>query len=490
MTKMKWYAFAVLLLFAFASYPAVAQDAISSEARAPEQPKVQSEPAQFPAGIVTPRGTVIIPPVSNPHNKGVHTNYMIFVPEGQKGISTAIPNSTFAETPASIACLYKVGPTYTGCNPTVGRMGGGSGGWGAIVLVDAYDHPTVASDLATFDATFGLPAPPAFTKVIANSSFGTLGGGFGPLINASCSGTPPNANLFGWDLEIDLDTQWAHAMAPSAQIILVEACTQGLEDLLYAEAVAGIEATNAGGGDISNSWGYPEACAQDPNCNGGWNQTLFADDNFFYRYSPFNITYFASAGDIGAEVLYPSSSPWVVSAGGTTINRNSSGNFLNESCWAASGGGFSAVENYASPPSILAGLGEWSGYQYQLFGGYPYANPFRSTPDIAADADPASGVFVYDGDTSPPGFFIVGGTSVSSPVLAGIVNDSNNRLGQAGPGGWYTTEENNLLYSQLHTTTAYKANFYDVKTGNNGHAAGPGYDQCTGIGTPRGKLGK
>jgi len=248
--------------------------------------------------------------------------------------------------------------------------------------------------------------------------------------------------------------------------------------------------SNAGGGDISNSWGYPEPCAQDPTCNGGWAGTLFQDDNFFYRYSFSHISYFASAGDAAGDIIYPSVSPWVVSAGGTTINRNSSENFLSESCWADSGGGFSAVENYANPPSILAGLGAWTNYQYPLFGGFPYANPFRSTPDLAADADPASGVYVYDGDTNPAGFFIVGGTSVSSPVLAGIVNVSNNRLGQAGPGGWYTSEENNFLYAQLDANAAYKANFYDVKTGNNSHPAGPGYDQCTGIGSPRGKLGK
>ncbi len=481
MTKMKWSAFAVLLIFAFASYVAVAQDA----ARAPERPKVQSEPAQFPEGIHTQRGTVITPPISDPHRQGVHTNYKIFIPEGQHGISAGIPQNTFIENPASLACLYKVGATYSGCysGGFPGRSGGGVGGWGAIAVVDAYDHPFVANDLNTFIATFGLPAV-TFTKVIANSSFGTLGGGFGPSINASCSGTPANANLFGWDFEIDLDTQYAHAMAPNAKIILVEACTQNLEDLLYAEEVAGIEVANAGGGDISNSWGYPEACAQSAGCNGGWGGTMFQDDNFFYRYYPFNITYFASAGDIGAEVLYPSSSPWVVSAGGTTINRKSTGAFMNESCWADSGGGTSAVESYASPPSILAGMGPWSAYQFPLFG-----TGNRSTPDIAADADPASGVAVYIGDEgSSNGFYEVGGTSVSSPVLAGIINDSNNRLGQGD--FYYATEENNLLYSQLFTTTAYKANFYDVKLGSNGHAAGAGYDQCTGIGSPRGKLGK
>lgn len=191
-------------------------------------------------------------------------------------------------------------------------------------MVDAYDDPNAASDLAFFDSTFGLPAA-KFTKVIANSSFGPLGGGFGPTLNASCSGTPINANIIGWDLEIALDTQWAHAMAPAAKIILVEACSQSLEDLLYAEAVAGMEVAAAGGGDISNSGGYPEACAADPNCNGGLTTTQVQHDNFFYRYYWSHISYFASAGDLGSEVLFPSASPWVVSAGGTTSTATPAG---------------------------------------------------------------------------------------------------------------------------------------------------------------------
>src|SRR5215831_14978951 len=284
MVKKTLFTFSVLVSVAFASCFAFAQDALSSPARTPEQPIVKSEPAQFPAGIVTPRGTVITPPISDSHRRGVHTNYKIFVPEGQKGISAAIPTNTFAENPASLACIYKVGKVYAGCfaGTFPGVKGGGSGGWGAVVVVDAYDHPTVAKDLTTFDTTFGLPAA-KFTKVIANSSFGTLGGGFAPTLNASCSGTPADAGLFGWDVEIDLDTQYAHAMAPQAKIILVEACTQNLEDLLYAEEVAGIEVGNAGGGVVSNSWGYTEACAASSACNGGWTGSQVNDDNYFYR---------------------------------------------------------------------------------------------------------------------------------------------------------------------------------------------------------------
>ena len=488
MTKTRLFAVALLLSFAFTSSGlAVAQeDSPTPVNMAPPQPDVQQTepPEQLPPGIVRHQGTVITPlsSVSLP-GKGAHTNYKIFVPAGHQA-SFAVPDITFAETPASMGCVYKVGPTYTGCNPSSGGTNHPTGGWGAVAVVDAYGDPNIDDDLEFFDTYWGLPTA-NFMKIKANSSFGTLGG-----LTASCSGAPPPASAYGWDLEESLDIEWAHVMAPSAEIILVEACSQSLPDLLYAEQVAGIEVNKYGGGDISNSWGYPESAVGVPS-QGGGTLTEQDDDNFFYRYYYSNITYFASAGDSGSEVIYPSASPWVVSVGGTTVNRNSSGNFLNESCWADSGGGPSTVEFWQNPPDIFNGLGPWTDYQYQLFGGAPYDLPARSTPDISFNADPNSGVWVYDTDEGGK-WYIVGGTSLSSPALAGIVNSANNRLSMASSaaGGYYQASELNLLYSQLSTYTMFHNNFYDVTTGSNGHAAGTGYDQCTGVGSPRGFGGK
>ena len=381
-----------------------------------------------------------------------------------------MPDYTFAETPASMACVYKVGKAYAGCVPTNNSAYNATGGWGAIALVDAYDDPTAASDLAYFSTFFGLPAA-NFTTVYANTSFGTLNG-----MTASCSGVPINGNQTGWDVEEALDIEWAHAMAPKAKIILVEACSNLLTDLLYAEQVAGLQVSSAGGGDISNSWG-----------SGEYSSEVGTTDDVFYRYSWKNITYFASAGDSGWGAQYPSSSPWVVSAGGTTVNRDASQNFVSESCWGGSGGGVSAYELWQSPPSILNGMGPWTASQYPFAG-----QGARQTPDISFNADPASGVWVYDTDEGGS-WYVVGGTSVSSPSLAGIVNSANSKLGQAPPGGgYYSTLELNLLYAQLFFSNAYKSDFYDVTTGSNGsgHNATAGYDQCTGMGTPRGKLGK
>jgi len=221
------------------------------------------------------------------------------------------------------------------------------------------------------------------------------------------------------------------------------------------------------GGDVSNSWGSGEFSGE------------VSDNYYFFYYYWYRTTYFASAGDSGCGAAYPSSNPWVVSAGGTTVNRDSSGNFSNESCWGGSGGGSSAYQTWAAGyPSI----GPWAGYQYELFG-----QGSRQTPDFASDADPNSGVYVRFNGT----WYGVGGTSVSSPSLAGMVNAAGNKLGTAPPeGGYYHTGEQNLLYSQLNTATAYGVNFYDIKTGSNGCSVGTKWDYCTGVGSPRGYLGK
>jgi subtilase family serine protease len=472
MTKSRLFASAGLLAFTLG----ICELAVAQEEHTPDEaptPAQEIAPTYQPpqSAIFVPQGNVITPAssVARPEDAGLfaHTNYHIFVPAGAQ-LSSPTPNFTFAETPASLGCVYKVGPNYAGCNPATGGTNHPTGGWGAIALVDAYDNPNAGADLAAFAAHFGLPAA-NFTKVYANSSFGTLNG-----MTASCSGTPA-ANT-GWGLEEDLDIQWAHVMAPAAQIILVEACSNSYNDLLYAEQVAGIKVAAAGGGDISNSWGSGEFASE-----------VGSTDNVFYRYYWSKITYFASAGDSGWGAAYPSSSPWVVSAGGTTVNRDANGNFVNESCWAGSGGGVSLYEKWQSPPNILNGMGPWSDYQYPFAG-----QTARQTPDMSFDSDPASGVYVYD-SFGYGGWVIVGGTSVASPSLAGIVNAANNRLGQAPPaGGFYSTQENDLVYAQLFTNTAYPNNFYDVKTGSNGvgHNAVVGYDQCTGVGSPRGKGAK
>jgi subtilase family serine protease len=272
-------------------------------------------------------------------------------------------------------------------------------------------------------------------------------------------------------MEGAMDLQWAHAMAPNARIILVEACSNSYADMMYAVETAGQKLLAYGGGQVSNSWGSGEFATE-----------VDLDVSFRKNWVAGKpISYIFSSGDSGLGAQYPSSSPWVISAGGTTINRDpSTGAFQSESCWAGSGGGVSTYETYSS--SFGTGTGPWTNFQYPLFG-----QASRATPDVSAVADPNSGAWVrFEG-----GWYVIGGTSLSAPLMAGIINNANNRLGVApSPGGYYSNMENNLLYAQLATYKEYKTNFYDVTTGSNGAAAGTGWDYCTGVGTPRGRLGK
>ena len=409
-----------------------------------------------------------------------HTTYVVRSADGQKPMILSSPNEAGvagpevatteeAETPQSMGCLYVKSPTGAGCVPNYNSGSGGPSnlGYGAIAIVDAYDNPNAASDLATFDGYWGLPAA-NFAKVYANG-------------NGSCTTPPANT---GWALEESLDIEWAHVFAPKAAIILVEACSSSYTDLFYAEQVAFnyIVANYPEGGQVTNSWQGGEFAGQ------------IADDLFFTDFN-YNwttgyktpILAFASSGDGGFGVGYPSTNPWLISAGGTSVLRNASTKkFASESCWGGSGGGKSAQETYAT--SYSGGhMGPWADFQYPIFG-----QSNRVTPDLSFNADPASGVYVYSGYNG--GWFVVGGTSVSSPALAGIINRAGNKLGSVflSPfsSGFFNASENNLLYAQLGTKKAYAANFYDVKTGSNGSSAAVSYDECTGVGTPRGLLGK
>jgi kumamolisin len=477
----KWIA-ATICSTGFIALGAQAQE--SSALRTPGAQPAAAE-SQSVASYAAPAG-VFVPDSSkqNAADKGLraHTNYVIHNPRGihpnavtdlavaapmemtdetpaePSGDAGASPSTTFAEYPASLSCVYKMGAVYAGCAPTNNAAYNAKGGNRAIAVVDAYDNPTALADFKYFSQYFGLTGGGnKLKKVYANG-------------NGSCVTPPYNSD---WAVEEALDVQWAHAMAPSATIILVEACSNSFADLFYAEQVA-IQQVNAhGGGEISNSWSgaefSTEGSSYDSTFRSNWQ-------------SGAPITFFASADDVGLGAQYPSASPWVISAGGTTINRDSSGNFQSESCWAGSGGGTSVYEVYGTTNILAGGPGPWANYQYELFG---QAN--RSTPDMSFDADPASGVYVYLNGS----WLIVGGTSLSSPALAGVVNNSNQRLGIApSAGGYYNTAEHNLIYAQLQTNKDYGVNFYDVTTGSNGASAGPGYDQCTGVGSPRGKVGK
>lgn len=211
-----------------------------------------------------------------------------------------------------------------------------------IGIVDAYDVPAVESDLAVFSTTFGLPA---CTKAS------------GCLTVIYATGVKPAQNV-GWSDETSLDVQWAHAIAPNAKILLVEAPKGTMGALLAAVPVA----VKNGANIVSMSWGssseFSFEAAIDP-----------------YVFNNSAVTYLAASGDSGHNLFgYPAASSRVVSAGGTTLNLDASGNILSETSWFGSGGG---VSKYYAEPSFQSGV--------QTTG-------FRGIPDVAYDANPITGV--------------------------------------------------------------------------------------------------
>ncbi|MBE3589524.1 MAG: S53 family peptidase [Firmicutes bacterium] len=296
-----------------------------------------------------------------------------------------------------------------------------------IAIVDAYDHPKIENDLAVFDQTFGLPAPPSFVKHKMASKIRTDG---------------------GWALEIALDVEWAHALAPKANILLVEASSSSLADLLAAVDWA----VNNGANVVSMSWGGGEFSSE-PSYDGHFQ-------------SP-GIVFLASSGDSGTGASWPASSPYVVAVGGTTLNVDAQGNYISETAWSGSGGGTSA---YEAEPDYQTG--------FQSTGK-------RGIPDVAFDADPNTGVSVYDSVRyqGQSGWWVVGGTSLSAPAWAGIVALADQARGTP------LTDAHQALYN-LATGGAYASNYHDITSGTNGSCgslctATTGYDFVTGVGSPK-----
>jgi len=378
-------------------------------------------------------GTVVIPAssVQRPEDLGLraHTNFQIFVPKIKPKFNSPPP---FAETPASLACVYKLVPQVSGC-PINGTTQNPSGGFGAVAIVDAFDNPNAEQDLTTYSTQFGLSA---CTK--ANGCFQQV----------YASGHQPRNDPGGWSTEIALDIEMAHAFAPNAKIILVEADTNSFTDLYAAEDLAGQLVAAAGGGTVTNSW------------SGGEYSGELSDDSHF---KVNKVVYFGSTGDDGAPAGYPATSPFVIAAGGTAVRR-SGGNFTEEDGWADSGGGPSIFEPRPAYQDLIQSI----------------VGSKRGTPDFSFDAAPNTGPAVYDADG---GFnwFQIGGTSVSSPALAGIVN-------AAGHHAKSTTQELTGLYP--YARNHYAAVWRDETTGNNGHPCLKGWDFVTGIGSPVTLVGK
>jgi subtilase family serine protease len=297
-----------------------------------------------------------------------------------------------------------------------------------IGIVDAFNDPNIESDLGVYSSTFGLPK-----CTTANGCF--------KKVNQTGGTSYPKTDS-GWALEISLDVEIAHALCPNCKILLVEATSNSFSNLLAAEDYARTHANV-----VSNSWGGSEFSAE---------TTSSSDGHFNHIGKP--ITF--SSGDSGFGVEYPAASRFVTAVGGTTLKLNSNNTRASETVWSGTGSGCSAFEPKPS----------WQKDKGCIR---------RTVADVAADANPNTGAAIYDtvrfGGSS--GWFKVGGTSLSSPIIASI-------YALAGNGS--STVDGSYPYSHL-------SGLLDVKLGSDGTCsllylctAVLGYDGPTGNGAPKG----
>lgn len=391
-------------------------------------------------GTVLPMGWVAAPvaAASSPASHGLAHAPIIYsqVPAPRSRTKPGRPGhggpktASVVYTPLDIQQGYAYGADVGGAGQT-------------IVIVDAYGDPSLLTDLATFDTKFGITPP-------STSGAGSL--------NISYPGGQPTSSNSNWALETALDVEWAHANAPAATIDLVVTPTSSFSDLLEGL----VSASRLGPTEVSLSWGAPEA-DYSASVLGSY-QTALA--TLFNQ----GAVVFSSAGDSGAydgthpktlTVNYPASSPLVVGVGGTTLNLSCSStscSYSGETAWSGSGGGYSS--QFLEPA-------------YQTSADIPDSSGGRGVPDVAFDANPSTGVYVYEAGA----WYGVGGTSVGAPNWAAIAADT---AADSKPALTLTS-----LYAS-YSSSSYSSEFHDITSGSNGYySAGAGWDPVTGIGTPQ-----
>jgi subtilase family serine protease len=304
-----------------------------------------------------------------------------------------------------------------------------SGGSGqTVAIVDAYNDPSAASDLAVYRSHFGLTA--------CTTSNGCL-----RIVSQTGTTRLPTSNG-GWAEEESLDLDMVSAICPNCHILLVEASSASFANLGAAvNEAAALHAT-----EISNSYGGSDA----------------SDSTYGRYYSHTGIAVTASAGDSGYGVEYPASSQFVTAVGGTSLSRASNSRGWTETAWSGSGSGCSAYNSASWQSSAGTGCLK------------------RAVADVSADADPNTGVAVYDSYRYQgySGWLVFGGTSVASPLIASVYALAGGLPSSASGGS----------YPYTHT-----ASLNDVTSGSNGSCsvsqwctARAGWDGPTGLGTPNG----
>jgi subtilase family serine protease len=370
--------------------------------------------------------------------------------------------------PAQLHGAYNLPCTPGGPAPQVSC---GSGaftykGGQIVAIVDAYNDPTLAKDLATYSTYFGIPQCPQGSLSDSTKCL--------TVVNQKGSSNLPSTNA-QWSEEISLDVETVHQLCQTCKILLVETSSDSVSNL----ASGAITAANMGAKEISNSYGGPE----------------FSGETFFdYSYNHPGVAVVASAGDNGFATQYPASSPDVISVGGTLLQVSGSGSgpytWNGETVW----GRFSHTS-----PTTWEGTGSGCS-QYEpantwqtVTANWPNTGcgNGRAVADVAADADPDSGAAIYasTNTTGTAGWIHAGGTSLAAPIIASVFA----LAGGVNP---------NIQAQQIPYEEFSNQNSHDVTTGSNVNPnlgtcpagdvicqAAPGYDGPTGLGTPNGVSG-
>ncbi len=384
--------------------------------------------------------------------------------------------------PEDMRNQYDFKPTYAAGN---GNAGAGQ----TIVIFDSFGSPTIRQDLAAFDASYNQPDPPSFNiyQPEGNVTY--------PYLNDSPSAVAhsfKDQQEIGWAYETTLDVEWAHSMAPGANIALVQTPkseTEGVSGLQNLQNAQEWALDNHIGTTWSNSFAATEQTFENPSVVQRLNQ--------LYRTAASDgISAFFATGDLGAAnydkqctgsqapncplypyptVNFPSSSPDVVSVGGTEIPfPQPTLEFYNpeaawNDCCGSGGGGYSVV--FGEP-------------YYQSGNAIPDPTGTRGLPDVSYNAALISSILIFETfDPAGKGWVPIGGTSAAAPQWAAIDAIANNADGQLG----FLTPR---LYQIYANKPEYGLAFHDIVAGNNsfagvpGYNTAPGWDPVTGLGTP------
>ena len=380
----------------------------------------------------------------------------------QAGI--APPPSTTAMvatyTPAQIRAAYGLPAIPAGTSYTAAQAAA-LGAKQTIYIVDAMHNPNIAAELASFNQRFALPT--CTTKTVASNATLPLAAPSASscdlvIVYANAAGamtsTAP-AYDSGWATEIALDVQWAHAIAPLARIVVIEAPDASVNSLTNAVKLA-----NAmGPGVVSMSFGAPE---------GSWGSSFDA------AFTATGMSYLAATGDAGMEVEWPSASSNVLAVGGTSLTYSGTGN-RSEVAWSQTGGGISA---YIATPK----------YQANTVPGMGTAAR-RTVADVSFNANPSTGQYVasINPGSSTVNWISAGGTSLSTPQWAGLIAIANAQ--RVATGKALLGAPHAMLYGNVASVSGnYASAFLDINSGSHGTcatcSAKTGYDQVTGLGTP------